>query len=217
MKIEKIGNRNVVFKHRIDDWDLNIHLILGEKYNYIIDTGLGSLSVAPIKEYVKNNKKPIIIINTHYHWDHIWGNSEFYDCTIVSQRLCRDFIAENWDEMKKKNGSHIIGEANMTLPNLVFEEMLYYPDDQIRMFYSPGHTIDSISVLDEVDGVINIGDNIGDTLDDIIPSIETTKNVYQKTILNYKTLNIKTCVSGHNQTFGKNVFDKILNQLMMSK
>jgi len=43
MEIMKIKNRSVLFTdHNSSEWDLNLHLIKGKKYNYIIDTGLGS-------------------------------------------------------------------------------------------------------------------------------------------------------------------------------
>lgn len=45
MKIEKIKNRNIIFKYNIAEWDLNIHLIMGNRYNYIIDTGLDSSEI----------------------------------------------------------------------------------------------------------------------------------------------------------------------------
>ena len=212
MKIEKIKNRNVVFKYNVGEWDLNIHLIIGNKYNYIIDTGLGSFSVAPIKEYLKNNSNPIILINTHYHWDHIWGNHSFSDCTIISHKLCRDIIVAKWDEMINKKKQYIKGDVQMCLPNLVFEDMLYFPDDKIKIIYTPGHTLDSISVLDEEDKVINVGDNIGDTIDEIVPSIESEKDVYIKTLLRYKDIDFDTCVSGHNSILGKEVFDMILTE-----
>lgn len=69
MKIDKIKNRHVIFKFNIADWDLNIHLIMGNKNNYIIDSGLGSLSIKPVIDYIREDIKPIILINTHYHWE----------------------------------------------------------------------------------------------------------------------------------------------------
>ncbi len=212
MNIEKIKNRNVIFKYNIAEWDLNIHLIMGTKYNYIIDTGLGSLSIAPVLEYLENNQKPIIIINTHYHWDHIWGNHSFSFCTIISHKLCRDKIVEKWDEMLDKKKQFIKGDVQMCLPNLVFEDMLYFPDDKIRIFHTPGHTKDCISVLDEEEKVINVSDNIGDSMDEIIPSIETEKEVYINTLLKYKDIDFDTCVSGHNIILGKEVIDTILKE-----
>lgn len=74
MKIRKIKDRGVLFTHSNPGWDLNVYLIMGRKCNYIIDTGLGSLSIDPIKDYIKNDNKKTIVINTHYHWDHVWGN-----------------------------------------------------------------------------------------------------------------------------------------------
>lgn len=213
MTIEKIKNRNVIFKYNIAEWDLNIHLIMGDKYNYIIDTGLGSQSIAPVKEYIKNNPNPIIIINTHYHWDHIWGNNLFSDCTIISHILCREIIAEKWDDMIHKNKQFIKGDVQKCLPNLVFEDMLYFPDDKVRIFYTPGHTIDSISVLDEKEKVINVSDNIGDTIDEIVPSLEVEKDLYINTLLKYKSLDFDTCVSGHNVILGKEIFDTILKSI----
>lgn len=40
MKIRKIKNRGILFTHSNPEWDLNVYLISGRKFNYIIDTGL---------------------------------------------------------------------------------------------------------------------------------------------------------------------------------
>lgn len=214
MKIEKIKNRSILFTNSIPaGWDLNIHLIMGDKCNYIIDTGLGSSSIAPIKEYLKHNNKPIIVINTHYHWDHIWGNSSLKNCIIISHKLCREMIEVNWEEMIQRNKKYLNGEVEMYLPNLIFEKELYFPEDKIRIIYTPGHTIDSISVIDEVEKVLNTGDNIGDSIDEIIPSIYCEKDTYINTLLKYKNMNFDTCVSGHNIVLERQVVDKILDML----
>lgn len=185
---------------------------MGNKFNYIIDTGLGSLCVTPVLEYLGDNHKPIIVINTHYHWDHVWGNSSFSDCTIISHKLCREKIAAKWDDMMDKKKQFIKGNVQMCLPNLTFEDTLYFPDDKIKIFYTPGHTIDCISVFDEEERVINVSDNIGDSMDEIVPSIETSKDAYIDTLLKYKKMEFDTCISGHNVILGKEVFDKILKE-----
>jgi len=211
MNIQKIKNRSTLFTYDNGSWDLNLHLIRANKYNYIIDTGLGSLSVEPIIEIIKNDNKPSIVINTHYHWDHIWGNSAFRDSIIISQRLCRDLILEKWVYMMNRNGSFCNGAAELCLPSLVFDKELYFPEDKIRLFHTPGHTADSISVLDEEEGVLNVGDNVGDTMEEIIPSIDTDMEQYIETLLKYQTLDFDTCISGHNFTLPKDVIDKIYN------
>jgi len=214
MKVERIKSRSVLFTY--DDspeWDLNLHLIMGEKYNYIIDTGLGPLSIEPIKEYLKDDHKAIIVINTHYHWDHIWGNCAFQDSIIISHRLCREIMASQWDSMIEQNRGYLRGQVVRCLPNLVFENELYFPDDQIRLIYTPGHTVDSISVIDEKDRVINAGDNIGDTVEAIVPEIDCERNVYMNALLKYREMDFDTCISGHNIVLNKDVIEDILNRL----
>jgi len=209
MKIEKVGKRNIVFKYDLTEWNLNLHLILGERYNYIVDTGLGSESVAPIQDYLGNSQKPIIAINTHYHWDHIWGNHCFNEYSIISHSRCRELIAENWTEMLGGNAAYIRGDIKMCLPNLIFDNCLYFPDDGVRVFYTPGHTIDCISIFDERDKILNAGDNIGDTMQEIVPSLKTGKDVYLGSIHKYKELDVTACISGHNDILGNDVFGKI--------
>ncbi|MDZ5473073.1 MBL fold metallo-hydrolase [Bacillus sp. 31A1R] len=212
MKFEKIKNRNYVFtKNTPWGWDLTIHVIKGDKFNYVIDTGLGSEHFAPVLEFIMHDNKPIIAINTHYHWDHIWGNSSLPNGMLVSHKLCRDMIEEYWEEMIQKNQKCIEGETAMVLPNVTFDQELYFPEDKIRLIYTPGHTIDSISVLDEVEGVLNAADNIGDSLEELIPSLAIEKEQYIQTLLKYKELDFDTCISGHNVVLDKSVIDQILN------
>lgn len=213
MKIEKIKNRSILFTQSPSSWDLNIHLIMGNKNNYIIDTGLGTLSIDPIKEYIKDDNKPTIVINTHYHWDHIWGNNSLQDCIIISHKLCRELIESEWDEMMQKNRPYLDSEVEICLPNLTFEKELYFSEDKIRIIYTPGHTIDSISVIDEEEKIINVGDNVGDTIDEIIPSIYCEKEIYIDTLLRYKEIDFDTCISGHNIILEKDVIEKILKKV----
>jgi glyoxylase-like metal-dependent hydrolase (beta-lactamase superfamily II) len=213
MRIEKIKNRGVLFTDSKPGWDLNIYLIRGEKCNYIIDTGLGNLSTAPIKEFIKNDNKKVIVINTHYHWDHIWGNGSLKDHIVISHKLCREMIQAKWEEMIEKNNKYIYGDAEKYLPSLVFEKDLYFPEDKIKLFYTPGHTLDSISVLDEEENVLIVGDNVGDSMDDIIPSIYCEKDVYINTLKEYEKIDFDTCISGHNSVQKKEVIGKILSMM----
>jgi len=212
MQITKIKNRGVLFTHSNPGWDLNVYLIMGKKYNYIIDTGLGSLSIDPIKEFRKNDNKKTIVINTHYHWDHVWGNGSLKDCIIVSHKLCREMIQSNWEEMMQKNNQYCYGEVEIYLPNLVFEKELYFAEDKIKLFHTPGHTLDSISVLDEEDNVLLLGDNVGDSIEDIIPSY-CEKDVYINTMKKYEEMDFDTCISGHNTILKKEVIGKILSMM----
>lgn len=214
MRIEKIKNRSILFTNNTPwGWDVHMQLIMGDKYNYIIDTGLGSLNTLPIKDYLKDDNKQIMVINTHSHWDHIWGNRSLKDYTIISHKLCREMIESEWDETMEKYQKFVQGDAEMCLPSITFEKELYFPEDKIRFIYTPGHTIDSISVLDEVDKVIHVGDNIGDSMDELIPSLYCNKEVYRNTLLKYKELDFEVCISGHNKVLEKRIIDDLINML----
>lgn len=101
----------------------------------------------------------------------------------------------------------------MSLPNLVFDKEIYFREDNIRIFHTPGHTADSISVIDEEDKVLNAGDNIGDNMEEFLPSIYCERSEYIESLLKYQALDFDACVSGHNVVVGKDIIEKILNKL----
>ena len=63
--------------------------------------------MAPIIENI-DNSKPIIVINTHYHWDHIWENGVFKD-RLFFHKLCREIIDSKWDDMLIKINTTAMG------------------------------------------------------------------------------------------------------------
>jgi len=213
VNIERVKNRSWLFTFDSDPrWNLNVHLITGEQRDYVIDTGLGSLSMEPVKPYLQTGK-PVVVINTHYHWDHVWGNAVFEGSLIVSHSLCYQRLNERWDQMLERHHTHVFGEVEKSLPNLVFDDAIYFPDDGIRLFFTPGHSADSISVYDERDGVLNAGDNIGDDPENIVPELECDKTVYADMLTKLKNTGADTVVSGHNIVQRSDVLDRILHCL----
>ena len=98
---------------------------------------------------------------------------------------------------------------------MVFEKELCFVEDKIKLFHTPGHTLDSISVLDEEEDILLIGDNVGDSIDDIIPSIYCEKDVYISTMRKYEEIDFDTCISGHNTILEKEVIGKILSMMSL--
>ncbi|MCL1863522.1 MAG: MBL fold metallo-hydrolase [Defluviitaleaceae bacterium] len=215
MKEIKITERNFMFSlHRPFeqlDCDLNIGLILGERHNFVIDTGFGSGSVAPVISKVKENRKPVVVINTHSHWDHIWGNCAFENSIIIAHPLLRKYT--DWDSDIAKHSSYISGEAVKCLPNMTFEDVLHFPEDHVTIFHSPGHTADCISVYDECDKILYAGDNIGDTPSHPVPYIGTDIPTFERMIEIYKKYPFETCISGHNIPQGRDILERMSNAL----
>lgn len=211
MKLTSVKNRGMRFTHSNPDWELHLYVIRGNRFNYVVDTGLGSLNAEPVREYIQKDSKPVIVINTHHHWDHIWGNASWQGEILVSHRLCREFIESEWDGMMQKNGRYCQGAAAKHLPNLVFNDTLSFPEDGLTLFHTPGHTADSISIWDEADRVLYAGDNIGDSPDEPVPSLYAGMEHYIRTLNLYQELDFDTCLSGHNSIMDKSIIGKILS------
>lgn len=211
-----ITDRNIMFSRPMNkDYDLNIGLIFGEKNNYIIDTGAGGADVAPVLTYIVGSTKPIIVVNTHCHWDHIFGNHVFDGNLIIAHTSCPDMIpaGEEWDEAIRQLSGRLAGDVRRCPPNLTFEDRLHFPEDGITIFHTPGHSRDCISVYDAVDKVLYAGDNIGDTVDEIVPWIDTDLETFRQMIETYKSYNFDICICGHNKPHTKAVLARMENAL----
>jgi glyoxylase-like metal-dependent hydrolase (beta-lactamase superfamily II) len=115
--------------------------------------------------------------------------------------------------MMSEYGHRCCGEVKMKLPDLVFNDELYFAEDAIRLFHSPGHTPDSISLLDEKDRVLIVADNIGETMENLVPSLSCEKAIYRRTLENYLALDFHRCVSGHNVVLEKATVKEVLSML----
>ena len=204
MDIRKITNRNTLFS-TLEEAGAYVHMgvIQGTKHNFIIDTGIGGDCVKAMLEFIGGDPKPIIVINTHHDWDHAAGNWVLEKNTIIAHKLCRQLMDDSWDikiERGKEIGRYFKGETHKCLPNLLFEGSMYFPEDGIKIFHSPGHTEDGISVYDEVDKVIYTGDSFG---------VAEGKAYYwgakediagfRKLIETYTQYDFKVCLSGHSE------------------
>jgi glyoxylase-like metal-dependent hydrolase (beta-lactamase superfamily II) len=195
------------------DFDLNLGLILGERHNFVIDTGFGSLSVAPILEYINGVEtargKPTVVVNTHSHWDHVWGNCAFENSLIIAHPLWFKFAKKNWDDDMVKFSSYVAGDAHKTPPNMTFDGVIRFPEDGVHIFHSPGHTADCISVFHEPDKILYAGDNIGDTENEPVPYIETDVPTFERMLEIYKKYPFETCICGHNKPQGADILARM--------
>lgn len=221
MIIKELNDRHTLFiepdlfTDGVTSIDLNLHLIMGEHRNYLIDTGLGSDHAKEINDYlVSKNNKELIIINSHCHWDHILGNDYFNETYIIGHTNIIDHINGGFEEVVSKFSDYFKGEVAKKLPNLLVSESLHFKDDDIYIFYTPGHSNDGLSTYDGVSNILNVGDNIGDTVDEPIPGLEDiTLDEYKEVVLKYKNLAPEFIVSGHNKVQPLSFLDKVLNQI----
>lgn len=196
MKIKNIGSRGTLFTFHDLGIATNVYVIHAKKHVFIIDTYLGPDIMKPINQYIENQygNKPLIIVNSHSHWDHVWGNGLYASSLIVSHMRCKEFMLQNGLEELKKHKPYQRGEVTLTYPNLTFTDKVYFEEDNVLMYHTPGHTEDEISVLDMLDKVLFAGDN----LERPIPYL-MSKNLIQyiHTLEGYLNLDVEIVIGGH--------------------
>ncbi|MBC7959845.1 MAG: MBL fold metallo-hydrolase, partial [Vallitaleaceae bacterium] len=150
MKITAINSYSTIFTYdEIENFETSAFLIEKDKF-YLIDTYCGPQSMQPILEVIKNSNPPkeVVVINTHFHWDHVWGNCSFAKSNIIAHELCRCKMDEVWESQIQRNEKYVMGEIVKQLPNITFSEKLTFLQEGIELFHSPGHTKDCISIFD---------------------------------------------------------------------
>ncbi len=190
----------------------NCCVLRAEKYNYIIDTGFGSESSEILLSLIDKNK-PLRVINTHFHWDHIWGNHIFKKEEIISSMKTAQCIDRFWGEMMESNKKYVRGTAEKVLPNVILEGEIKFPEDGILVFPSQGHTKDGISVFYEREKILFAGDNIGDDDINIIPELETEEEEYAAVLKKYLSFEPDMILSGHNIPKKADFIAEIMNGL----
>lgn len=195
--VEKVGTRGTLFI--FDDLDglpTTVYLINGPRHVFVVDTFLGPESMEPVLAHMAEHcpGKPVVVFNTHYHWDHIWGNCAFPGAAIVSHSLTRAKTAEVGAKELEAYGKYRQGRVELVLPGLTFGSSLCFEDDGVEFFHSPGHTEDSSSCYDRVDGVLLAGDN----LELPLPYLYWDKlGSYLETLDGYLKLGARRVIAGH--------------------
>lgn len=213
-KIQRLGERGIVvtFDELVaTDYqtDTNIYLIDTEQTLFVCDTYLGPEAMEPlIREFNPTGEKRVVVINSHYHWDHIWGNCFFRDEWIIAHPLCRERIQQGGELDLERLAGYQMGQVELCLPNLTVAEELVFVEEGVVIFYSPGHSEDSISVYDQVDQILFAGDNVERPL----PSYMEWKNLtaYQETLRRYLELDLQWIVPGHRQVLKPEEIEKNL-------
>jgi glyoxylase-like metal-dependent hydrolase (beta-lactamase superfamily II) len=92
-----------VFRRRYESLDLNIGVVLGEDGVLIVDSRATTREAAELKDDLRRltNQPVRWVVNTHWHWDHVFGNSEFADAEIWGHELAQVTLTERPDEMKQ--------------------------------------------------------------------------------------------------------------------
>ncbi|HEX7712475.1 MAG TPA: MBL fold metallo-hydrolase [Bacillota bacterium] len=197
MDKEKLNSRCRVYTfHDIPECLTHVFLINGKRHVFVIDTYCGPDCMVPILNDIATmaQGKEIVVINTHYHWDHVWGNCAFRDAEIIAHSLCKTKMEQEWERMMTSQQQFIRGKVEPKFPTITFNERLVFEEEGITLEHTPGHTSDSITVYSSGDRIVFVGDNLER------PKIyleEQNVDTYVQTISRYRELENQRIMAGH--------------------
>lgn len=121
-----------------------------------------------LDELAKLSPKPVRwVINTHYHWDHVYGNAMFDGAEIWGHELCRLALQAVGEEMKESAKSWLpaelhgdIDEVRIVPPQSTFSDhvSLDIGREVSMSYHGLGHTDSDIVIRVPDAGVVFFGD-----------------------------------------------------------
>lgn len=148
------------------------YLILGRERAVLLDTGMG---IGDIHRLVREmTDKPITVVNSHYHWDHVGDNHRFGRIAIHTSEahlLEQDAPEETLREaMRAENfwgpaPPHFDPRSYRILPSkadqlLEGEDLLELGGRRLQVLHTPGHSPGSICLWNQEEGLLFTGDTV---------------------------------------------------------
>ncbi len=166
-RVTKISEDTYRFAESSFGTDVYMYLLIGTEKALLIDTAYGFTDVpAAIREITD---LPLIVVNTHGHMDHMHGN-HLYPEVYISQDdhevflrhsdsaylmgLMEDIVRENKlpkfllkiPMLRVKDVVHCEPSTSVALPEQMYFEL---GNRRVSILKTPGHTIGSVTLLDE--------------------------------------------------------------------
>jgi glyoxylase-like metal-dependent hydrolase (beta-lactamase superfamily II) len=194
----------------------NMFHLVGRDCDLVVDTGMGLARLSDALDAVAG--KPIVAVATHIHVDHVGSLHEFAEragprysaaafatmddaVTYADQfRRIEQPVAEtpdvNWKveayQLQAAPLTRLLGEG----------DVVDLGDRRFRVLHLPGHSPDSIALLDGRDGLFFSGDAIyDDQLVDDLP--DSDRVAYRTTMQRIADLPVRIACGGHGEAFGR--------------
>jgi glyoxylase-like metal-dependent hydrolase (beta-lactamase superfamily II) len=148
------------------------HLIVGSERALLFDTGIGLIPIKPVIERITD--LPLIVLNSHTHYDHVGGNWEFDTVLAVdsvytranmagfeNKRIAEDFLPEAFCKGAPE-GAEITSfhTRRWRASGLVEDgEIIDLGNRRLEVLRVPGHTPDALALLDAGNRLLFTGDS----------------------------------------------------------
>lgn len=205
----------------------NMWHVRGRTHDLLIDSGMG---LRPLKQEIAAlAERPVTVISTHCHFDHIGGAHEF-DKHLGHQ--CEANVYENPNEANADGINIFVRAETITAQpydGFKAEDFTLTPapltgfldegdivdlgDWSFNVFHMPGHSPGSIALFDQASGTLFSGDIIYDGL--LIDSdIAAEQEQYLESMRRLRTLKPSVIHGGHFKSFGAERMRELIDQFL---
>jgi glyoxylase-like metal-dependent hydrolase (beta-lactamase superfamily II) len=138
-------------------------LILGERYAVVVDTLQAPADMGPFRALISGHGRPAVVVNTHWHWDHVWGNDAFSEALLIGHDYCREeMLAALPPELERKQNEQrsVFDAVRIVPPAFTFSHTasIHAGGLTVELHYLPGHTRDSCVAYIPERGLLLAGD-----------------------------------------------------------
>jgi cyclase len=174
---------------------------------FVVDTLLRPQDMRPILELLRTQAdgRRVVVVNTHHHWDHVYGNAAFRGVDIVAQRACPHLITSQ--ALSASATIPLPPPEGVPLPSITFGDRLLYSDESenVHLLHAPGHSEDSLVLYLEKARLL-LG---GDTVEWPLPNFAQRDGLDAgvMTLRRLKQLPVDQVVPSHGPPMGKSLID----------
>lgn len=203
------------------DYRCNIFLLQGQKFDVIIDSGLG---IASLRDFIAPLSENPVLIASHSHYDHIGSNWEFEERwahagesailafptrenTFGELLLAdEDFSFAPHEKFSAHNWQPHNAPATRLLQN---GEILDLGNRQLQVIHAPGHSAGLICLWDEANQILFSTDAVYDgEIFDFLPCSDVP--IYIETMKKLRALPVEIVYPCHNQIMNGKRFVQVI-------
>lgn len=159
-----------IYRRRYPWLDQNIGAILTDDGIVLVDSRSGPDDADELRDDLRRlSPLPVRwLVNTHFHWDHCFGNGRFPEAKIVGHRACRTALLRDGSRIARelsrsdripRERRPAFADIEIVPPEVVFDDgiLLHVGGREIGLTHpGVGHTDSDVVLL--VDGVTFAGD-----------------------------------------------------------
>ncbi|CAG1013137.1 Hydroxyacylglutathione hydrolase GloC [Rhizobiaceae bacterium] len=205
----------------------NIYHLRGRDRDLVVDTGMGLADLRAALDLTPG--KPVLAFATHIHLDHVGSLHAFAEragpsasadsfATMPDCLTYADWFRTMEDPVERtpaadwRAADYRLHPAPLTLP-LDEGDVVDLGDRCFTVLHLPGHSPDSIALLDEADGLFFSGDAVYD--DQLIDDLADSDRVaYRRTMARLMDLPIRLALGGHGPSFDRDRMRRIAREYL---